>query len=227
MTEQTATPEQPIRIIDFERLQMWTPTPGAAGKRAKLAFGIRDGNPRVTVFTNDPNDKINNGIIYAAMNPETFYSFLELFEATIRSKEEIKYKISCFGTRWENDKPTKDKILISDLCFGRDSDGIIWICLVAENRPKIKFEFTISDYHHIYDGAGNQFDKSKASHLEAKAKLAVLRDIYAYAISKNSDVPVVRQNNANNAKSNNKKTFSSGGVSTDKKANDIFEDVGF
>lgn len=223
----TETEQPVIKIVDFERLQMWTATPGAAGKRAKLAFGVRDGNPRVTVFTNDPNDKISNGIIYAAMNPETFYTFLELFNNVIRAKEETKYKISCYGTRWENDKPTKDKILISDLCFGRDADGIIWICLIAENRPKIKFEFSISDYHLLYDAHGQQFDKSQASRLEATAKLALLRDIYAYAISKHSETPVVRHNNGNNNKGGFKK---SDGFKSDKasgKSGDIFEDVGF
>lgn len=222
MSEQA---EQPVRIHDFERLQMWTPTPGAPGKRAKLSFGIRDGNPRVTVFTNDPNDKINNGVIYAAMNPETFYAFMELFGNVIRAKEEVKYKISCFGTRWENNKPTKEKILISDLCFGRDAEGMIWICIIAENRPKIKFEFNISDYHLLLDGDGKQFDKARASRLEAASKLALFHDVYGIAISKNLENPTPRPNAG--ARGGFKKSDTTATSSADKSTAEMLEDIGF
>ena len=222
MSEQA---EQPVRIIDFERLSMWTPTPGAPGKRARLAFGIRDGNPRITVFTNDPNDKVNNGVIYAAMNPETFYGFLELFSAVLRAKEETKFKVQCFGTRWENDKPTKEKILISDLCFGRDAEGVIWICIIADNRPKIKFEFNISDYHLLVDSDGKQFDKARASRLEAGAKLALLHDVYGIAITKNLENPTPRPNKEN--RGGFKKSDASFTKSADKSTEDLLGDIGF
>lgn len=217
--------EQPVRIFDFERLSMWTPTPGAAGKRARLAFGIRDGNPRITVFTNDPNDKISNGVIYAAMNPETFYSFLELFSSVLRAKEETKYKINCFGTRWENDKPTKEKILVSDLCFGRDAEGVIWICVIAENRPKIKFEFAISDYHLLMDSDGKQFDKARASRLEAGAKLALLHDVYGIAITKNLENPTPRPNK--DARGGFKKSGNTSSPAASKKTDELFGDIDF
>lgn len=218
-------PEQPVRIHDFERLQMWTPTPGAAGKRAKLSFGIRDGNPRITVFTNDPNDKISSGVIYAAMNPETFYMFLKLFGDVVNAKEEVKYKIQCFGTRWENDKPTKDKLLISDLCFGRDAEGMVWICLIADNRPKIKFEFNISDYHLLLDGEGKQFDKPRASRLEAAAKLALLHQVYGIAITKNLENPTPRPNK--DARGGFKKADTSFSKPADKSTADLLDDIGF
>lgn len=191
MSEELA---QPIKILDFDKMQMWTPTPGAPGKRAKLGFGIRDGNPRITVFTNDPKDTASKGIIYAAMNPETFFAFLQLFEKVVRSTEETKMKIDCFGLRYENDKPTKDRILLSELYFGRGVDGIVWISVVAENRPKIKFDFRISDFHGIFNGQGNQISEAEASQLEALAKIGLLRTVYANMIAKNIENPPLRPN---------------------------------
>lgn len=185
-----------IKILDFDKLQMWTPTPGAPGKRAKLGFSIRDGNPRITVFTNDPKDTINKGIIYAAMNPETFFAFLALFEKVIKSQEEVKTKIDCFGTRWENDKPTKERILISELYFGRTAEGIVWISLVAENRPKIKFDFKISDFHGIFRGDGKQISEAESSQLEALAKLGLLRTIYSNMIAKAIENPAPKPDRA-------------------------------
>lgn len=187
-------PAQPIRILDFEKMQMWTPTPGAPGKRAKLGFGIRDGNPRITVFTNDPKDTVSKGIIYAAMNPETFFAFLQMFEKVARSSEETKMKIDCFGLRYENDKPTKDRILLSELYFGRTAEGIVWLSVVAENRPKIKFDFKISDFHGIFNGAGNQISEAEASQLEALAKIGLLRTVYGNMIAKNIENPPPRPN---------------------------------
>jgi hypothetical protein len=221
MTDQ---PEK-IKILDFDKFQMWTPTPGAEGKRAKLGFGIRDGNPRITCFTNDPKDTISKGIIYAAMNPETFFAFLTMFEKVIKSTGEVKNKIDCFGMRWENDKPTKDRILISELYFGRTADGIIWISLVAENRPKIKFDFRISDFHGIFHGDGTQITEAESSQLEAMAKLGLLRSVYSNMIAKQIENPTPRPQNTQGNRGNfNKSGDSSANKST---ANTVMDDLPF
>lgn len=173
------------RIQDFEKLQMWTPTPGVEGKRSKMGFGIRDGNPRITVFTNDPNDKIKKGVIAAGMNPTTFYAFLILFEKTIKSREEVSHYIECYQAKYEDDVRTKERVLAAQVHFGKDSRGMVWIELVAQNRPKIRFYFRMSDWHGIYNAAGEQIGEAEASVLESAAMLAVMRAVYDRMIAKN------------------------------------------
>jgi hypothetical protein len=186
--------EQP-RIMDFVRFQLWTPTPGAEGKRARLAFGIRDGNPRVTVFTNDPNDKVDKGVIFAGIDPETFFAFLMDFERIVRQNKEDKNKLDCYRSRWENDKPTSDRILGSTLRYGKDADGIVWICLEADNRPKIRFNFKLSEWHAFVKSDGNHISEAEGSVYSALAKIALLRTCYGEAIAKTAaTTPAGRQN---------------------------------
>lgn len=178
--------EQQVRpqIQDLNKIMMFTETPGVQGKRSKLAWSVRDGNPRITIFTNDPKDQTNKGIIYSPMNPETFYAFTDLFEQTIKSQPNTKYKIDCLTSARDssgNPKP-EEKALLSEIWFGKDEAGLMWISLVSANRPKIKFVFRISDYHRIYKD-GTPLTESEASCLQATATIRILKNAFYSHVS--------------------------------------------
>lgn len=168
----------PIKILDFTRLQLFTPVPNVQNVRSKLSFGFRDGNPRITVFTNDPNDTVQRGIIYAGMSPETFEIFTLLFDTVIRSKEEIKQVVECYTQRYEDNKPTGERILNSQVWIGRDADGLIWLSVTAKGRPQIRFTFQVSEWHKLLKGDGTQFTEAEGSRLAAMAHLNLLRQVY-------------------------------------------------
>jgi len=173
----------PIKILDFTKLQLFTPTPGVQGVRAKLSFGFRDGNPRITVFTNDPNDTTAKGIIYAGMLPEVFEVFLAQLDTVIRSKEEMKQVMDCYTQRYEDNKPTGERVLNSQVWVGKDTDGMIWISVTAKGRPQIKFTFQVSDWHKLLKGDGTPFSESEASRLAALAHMNLLRQVYAHMLT--------------------------------------------
>lgn len=170
MSETNNQEVQQPRILDFNRLAMWTPSPGVENKRARLSFGILDISPRITIFTNNPNDTIGKGIIAAAMNPETFFTFLNRLEVIAKGPAGNKEKIECFTG--------KERVKVSDLVFGKDEEGFVWLSIIAPNRPNIKFIFEMSDWHTIQRGDGTKFTPSECSVLEAAAKIQVLRNIY-------------------------------------------------
>lgn len=188
MTEAVDTP---VKIVDFARLSLFTPTPGVEGQRSRLSFGTRDGNPRITVFTNDPRDTINKGILIAAMNPETFKAFCLLFKQVCESQGEIKHYVECYGSRWENNVKVENRVLTSTIWFGKDSDGIIWISIVADGRPKIRFNFKMSDWHNIYMN-GVQIDEATASKLEALSKLDLVETLVKDQIVKTAEHRTIR-----------------------------------
>lgn len=177
------TPLQPVKILDFARLQLFTPAPNVQNVRSKLSFGFRDGNARITVFTNDPSDTINKGIIYAGFSPEMFDVFLTLFERVIRSQEEIKHSIDCFTGRYEDNKPTGEKILNAQVWFGKDANKQVWISVTAKGRPQIKFTFQISEWHRFYRPDGSEMDVSESSAIAAMSHLNLLRQIYGNLIT--------------------------------------------
>lgn len=173
----------PIKILDFTKLQLFTPTPGVQGVRAKLSFGFRDGNPRITVFTNDPNDTTAKGIIYAGMLPEVFEVFLTQLDTVIRSKEEMKQVMDCYTQRYEDNKPTGERVLNSQVWVGKDTDGMVWISVTAKGRPQIKFTFQVSDWHKLLKGDGTPFSESEASRLAALAHMNLLRQVYGQMLT--------------------------------------------
>jgi len=172
MSEQNA-----IRINEVERYSMFSEA-RESGKRARLAWCIRAGNPRISVYTNDPADTVGKGIIPAPMNPETFFLFLSQLEQVCDMPNGTKFKL-------ENQTSNKDesgvskKIHLSDLYFGKDNEGVIWLSLQAPGRPKIKFSYAMSDYHMLCDGEGRPLGKAVVSQLLCKSCVQSLRNIYS------------------------------------------------
>lgn len=171
-TEKPALPA----FNELAKFSMFTPSPGTEGKRAKLAWVVRDGNPRVTVNTNNPSDTVR-APINAAMNPETFEIFLNEFERIIRSEKTEKMKIDCLKGIRNDDNRVTEKILDSELWFGKDEDGIAFISVISGTRPKIKFEFNISDYHKIHKSSG-PLTKAESSCLQALAVVQTIRRVF-------------------------------------------------
>ncbi len=162
---------------ELAKFVMFTPSPGVEGRRAKLAWVVRDGNPRISVSTNNPSDNARTPI-NAAMNPETFEIFLNEFERVITSEKSEKVKIDCFKGVRDQEGKVIDKVLDSELWFGKDDDGIVFISVISGERPKIKFEFNISDYHKIHRSTG-PITKKEASCLQALAVVQTIRRVFS------------------------------------------------
>ena len=162
----------------LEKFQLYTEAPGAPGKRSRLGYSSYRGAPRITVFTNVPNDS-GKGVINAPMNPETFIVFMNLLEAVARNPAETKNKIDCWTIlrSTEGQEVNKEKTLLSEVYFGRDANGVVWISVTAPNRPRIKFDFKISDFHKIYKGDGTQLTEAESSTLQTLATVTALREI--------------------------------------------------
>lgn len=174
-----AEPQVVYPFKELEKFQIFTETPGVEGKRSRLGWSSYRGNPRINVFTNVPNDA-QKGMMSAAMNPETFLIFLNMLEEFAVKPGEQKAKIDCYTIprAIEGQERSTDKILASEIYFGRDAQGILWISVVVANRPKIKFEFKISDFHKIYKGDGTQLTPADGSSLQTLATVKALRTVF-------------------------------------------------
>lgn len=189
----TSTQTRKKNALDNEKLSLRADLPGSNNIKSRLVWALVNNNPRVIVYTNDPqerDDKSHYGRITANLDAPAFFSFLQLFERVIQAKEEIKFKIENYGHQWENDQKSEERSLLSELWLGKDREGIVWLSVVAANRPKIKFPFTFPDYHSLYHGDGTVFTESESSVLVAKAWLGILQSVYAeLLVSEYSDTP--------------------------------------
>lgn len=164
---------------ELEKFQMFTDAPGTPGKRSRLVWSSFRGNPRITVFTGVQGDT-GKGVINAPMNPETFDIAMAKLIAMANDPKEDRMKVECFTTLKGSDgQRSQERVKLSDFIFGRDANGIMWLSVVAENRPKIKFEFHVSDFHKLYGKDGNQFTAADASSLQAIAAASAVQKALA------------------------------------------------
>jgi hypothetical protein len=165
-------------IHQFDRFTLFAPH--ATGyKRAKLTWGVYKNNPRLTVFTNDENDKIKSGVIVGPMDPATFDIFVGDFLKIITDGQNgTKNKLECYKAVYVNEKPTNEKVLDSVIQYGKDENGICWVAVVAENRPKFKFNFKAAEFHKFYVN-GVPMDEATGSRLTAIGTLTMVRDAMA------------------------------------------------
>lgn len=161
--------------IEIVRLAMYTPAPDTPGKNSKLAWCVRDGHPRLTTFTNVADDKVQGGAINAPMDVRTFEALMMRLEAIAKGPNGKRDKITC-DTNRKTDKGM-EKIHLSDVVFGKDDNGIVWIIIVAEGRPKVKFEFTMSRFHEII-ADGQPLSASEASVMATLGHLRAAQAIY-------------------------------------------------
>ena len=163
----------PVAIVhefkELDKFILYTDAPDAPGKRSRLTWSTYRGNPRITVFTSVPNDS-GKGIINAPMNPETFIILMNELERIAKNPGEEKIKLTCLTTvKREDGQRSQERTLLSDVWVGRDSAGIVWMSVIAEGRPKIKFEFHVSDFHKLTHGDGTAFSAAESSALQALA----------------------------------------------------------
>lgn len=152
MTEFTG---EKSRYLDLAKFNLYAPLSTNSGARARLTWGLINGNPRVTVFTNDPSDTVDNKVIPFNMTYEILFILFDVIEKIAKNQGEIRRIFKYSRRVYENGKPTDDIVEVSKLLVGKDNDGMCWISVTADNRPQIKFEFNIGNQTTIF-GQDNQ-----------------------------------------------------------------------
>ena len=168
-----------IKIMTFDKYSLYTAST-AAGQRARMVFGIRDGNPRITVFTNDPADTTEKtrGMISAPMDGVTFMGFLNLIKKVAATQGESSFSVDCLTSVRDDSGKITDKILLCKAYVGKDSEGNVFLSLIADGRPRIKFPLAISSYHSFNKADGTQLTAAEASTIAATALSEILTTLY-------------------------------------------------
>ena len=174
-------PKPTIKIVDLDRLKLWCNHPTLPNINSKLSFGIRDGFPRITLFTNDPNERDAAGRLSCSFDIITFYTFIRLFKRIIMTDKEDSNKIACYTHTWENGvKVSNEKVLQAILEFGKHNNKC-YIKINYPNRDTGTFIFSGSIFHDILKADESLFSESERSSLEAIDFLEVAADLYKEA----------------------------------------------
>lgn len=125
-----------------------------AKSKPRLQVSFRDGLPRLTVYT---GLDMPNGIITFPCDHATFFGILELWETVVKGEPGISYEVTSNTMKWENGERTNEKITVSTLHIGKNKDGVNFLAVIAQDRPKIVFPIKGADFH----GFINSSDKSE------------------------------------------------------------------
>lgn len=131
-------------FYDIARFTLWADSPSEDGKRARFVLSFRDGNPRFVVYTGTPGKE---GAINYPMDNMTMTTVMTKLIGIAKGQNENQISIESLTTVYENDKPTKQKKVTSTLVMGKNKDGIVYISVVADAKPKVVFPFKSSEFH--------------------------------------------------------------------------------
>lgn len=131
------------KFFDVSNFVLWSDGP-VEGKRAKFIISFRDGNPRFTVYTG-VNGK--EGIITWPCDTVNFVATLNKLKDIANGENGNKIIVDSLTSVYVDNKITNDKRILSKLVIGKSNEGICYITIIEENKPKIIFEFKSSPYH--------------------------------------------------------------------------------
>ena len=197
MSENTFKPAPRVKNgLDNNKLNLTAVN--SKGKKASLLWQLMNNNPRIVVYTNDPDDQTNYGKIPAKIDAPIFFAFMNLIEQAINAPGEFKGKIDNSNFTWNGGKRAETPTVESSLLAGKDADGVVWVAVSAPSRPQIKFPFINPEFHSFVHKDGTAYSKAETSVLMAKSYLDVLRLMMAQLLVKDYVEPKPKEEKGSN-----------------------------
>jgi hypothetical protein len=154
-------PPLPKTIFDEMKLRLSGPLQEGASRPPSLRVKVIRNNPRIDVFTNIPNDK-DGGRISAPMEAATMFALLERLRQHVDGEPSQQTKI-------ENKTGMPgQQVTLSTTVIGKDQEGRVFISIIAEDRPRIKFVFLPSAWHTFAHKDGSPYNEAELSCVYAK-----------------------------------------------------------
>jgi len=157
------------KYADIGRINIWGEEL-ENGKRPRLVFGFRDGNPRIIIYTGEQGQQ---GVITYGMDMLVFGVFLETLKEIIEAAPSEKETIDSILPPSDG-LPEKN---IGVLHVGKTKEGIIYLSVIAESKPKLVFTLKPSKFHRFFNSSKNEMETSRISVRMATALYKYLYNI--------------------------------------------------
>ena len=182
---QVDTPQADNGYTTFDRLTMYTANPkGSQHQRPRMSFGIDPkGSPIISVSLNDPELQGRMNFINAVYQPKEFMNVVATMYAVLNNPEPNRLSYVTYrSVRDPEGKPTNDKVVLVTLHICKDKEGLVWLALDQEGKPKVKFIFEIAEWHTILDKDGTTVTPAFMSQIVAKATFDALLEMGTPAV---------------------------------------------
>ena len=165
------------KYYDLSRLVIWQDGDNEDGsKKARMVFGFRDGNPRITVYTNAQGGE---GVIAFPCDIPHMCAIMSYVNDIANGPAGAKVSVESLTSVYNNNKPTMEKKVMSTLYIGKSKEGLVYFSVISEGKPKLIFTLKTSQYHGFRDS-----DKNVIPDSEISKRMAIgLSDLVLSAIS--------------------------------------------
>jgi len=160
----------PKTAFDEMKLRLSGPQQEGARRPPNLKVAVIRNNPRIDVFTNIEGDR-DNGRISAPMEALTMFALITKVEDIAMGPPDVQVKIAN-----KTGAPGQQKIL-SHTVVGKDKEGRVFISVIAQDRPRIKFLFLPSDWHEMAHKDGTPYDQAELSTVYARAWAKMMAEL--------------------------------------------------
>jgi len=154
----TVPDKKTVSLIKFMKFGLTTSV--GEDDFGRLEWSIREGFPRITVYTT--NKKGEDGrigyeaIITAPFDFVTFFSFFKKIRKVIISDGKAECKIDCLNYRYDaNNERTNEKYVQATVGVFKDDHGKIFIYVHATDKSQLTFEIRPRPFFNHYDEEGN------------------------------------------------------------------------
>jgi len=131
-------------ILNSSKLKLVGKVVEGGRGRSALAVSTYGGNASITVFTNDPNDKTDNGMIRAPMDLYGFQLICEAIRELLSKDIANHIDLECSTHAKDNNGDrARESTLAAVIRLTREADGMLSIAVLSvdKSRPRERFYF--------------------------------------------------------------------------------------
>lgn len=190
-------PPRPKNAMDNTNFGLSAPCPTADGKYSNFKVIVVNGNPRIQVYTGDPNDRTDNGRIETRAHPMLLGAFAELIRTVSANPNPCKYGMAIDNFDPQQGRPSKTHRLI----VGRDKDGVIYVSLIDiryDSRPRVQFKLDTPRWVVLEGEDGQPLNRGEASAIAARAYANTLEKFAALIADRTYKHPEPKNKGGNN-----------------------------
>lgn len=185
--DQQARKPLPKTALHELKLRLYADKQAGAERNPVLQVTAPMNQPRLTVFTNVPNDT-DRGMINAPMGSTEFFDLMDLLEQMIEGEPDNARQVRNMTG------PPTNLVHLSTTKVGKDKEGVVWIGIFIDGRPTIKFKFLPSMYHQFLNRDGSPISEAEMSCIHARSWIRLFRQLVPNVLDTHYQEPEPRNN---------------------------------
>lgn len=175
-------PKKEVKRIHLLRLSLRKPLPN--DDYAVLGWAVREGYPRIQVFTSK-NIKKEDGstdydkIVIAPFTYPILFTFIDSLEKLVTENSDRVSQITCYNNKFVDNKRTDEIEEQATVRFVRSQEGVINIGIKVKDKYMYFPLFPDTKWHKFYNKDGEEItDKKTLSNLFATAYVSLLKGTF-------------------------------------------------